>query len=91
MAESAEKINLLVTVPLPEELLADIRAVSSRIRLTPFFTRKAEEVPADIWKKTEILYTDAVLPDPQLAPELKFIQFHWTGLDLLAEIGRAHG
>ena len=47
MAESAEKINLLVTVPLPEEMLADIRAVSSRIRLTPFFTRKAEEVPAD--------------------------------------------
>ncbi|MEL7643055.1 MAG: D-2-hydroxyacid dehydrogenase [bacterium] len=85
MAESAEKINLLVTVPLPEEMLADIRAVSSRIRLTPFFTRKAEEVPADIWKKTEVLYTDAVLPDPQLAPELKFIQFHWTGLDLLVE------
>jgi len=85
MAESAEKINLLVTVPLPEEMLADIRAVSSRIRLTPFFTRKAEEVPADIWKKTEVLYTDAVLPDPQLAPNLKFIQFHWTGLDLLAE------
>ncbi len=85
MAETAEKINLLVTVPLPEEMLADIRDVSPRIRLTPFFTRKAEELPADIWKKTEVLYTDAVLPDPQLAPDLKFIQFHWTGLDLLAE------
>lgn len=85
MAETAEKINLLVTVPLPEEMLEDIRAVSPRIRLTPFFTRKVEEVPSDIWKKTEVLYTDSVLPDPQLAPNLKFIQFHWTGLDLLAE------
>ncbi len=84
MAESGEKINLLVTVPLTEELLTEIRQVSSRIRLTPFFTRKLEEIPSDIWKKTEILYTDSVLPEPELVPNLKFIQFHWTGLDLMS-------
>ena len=44
---------------------------------------------ASIPHRLMVFITDSVLPDPQLAPNLKFIQFHWTGLDLLAAMGGA--
>ncbi len=85
MPETSEKVELLITVPLPEEELEKIRQLSPRLRVTPFYSRKIEEIPLEFLEKTEILYTDSVLPTLEMAPNLKFIQFHWAGLDQVAE------
>ncbi len=41
MAEADEKIELLITVPLPEELLNEIRQLSPRLQVMPFYSRKS--------------------------------------------------
>jgi phosphoglycerate dehydrogenase-like enzyme len=38
-------------------------------------------VPSELWQNTEVLYTHRVLPAPEQAPHLQWIQFHWAGID----------
>ena len=42
---------------------------------------KSDEVSDEVWKRVEVLYTNRVLPSPEQAPRLRWIQFHWAGLD----------
>ncbi len=74
-------IEVLVTLPFTEEQLARLSSLYSRVRITQLRTRHAEEVPAEVWQRTEVLYTNRVLPTPEQAPVLRWIQFHWAGID----------
>jgi phosphoglycerate dehydrogenase-like enzyme len=47
--------------------------------------RRPDEVPNEVWMRTEVLYTDRILPAPNLAPNLRWIQFHFTGIDFAAD------
>lgn len=76
-----EPIEILITMPFPENLVNQLRDVSPRLQITVRKARKAEEIPAEIWAKTQVLYTNYVLPAPEQAPELRWIQFHWAGID----------
>lgn len=74
-------IHVLATVPIPEggeQLLQD---VSDRIKLTVVQVKKAEEIPASTWKSVNVLYTWDVLPQPDEAPNLKWVQFKSAGVD----------
>lgn len=77
----ANEIEVLITVPFSEELLNQLRSVSPRLHITSRVVRNSEEIPAEIWGKTEILYTDRVLPTPEQAGNLRWIQFHYAGID----------
>jgi phosphoglycerate dehydrogenase-like enzyme len=79
-----EPIEVLMTVPMPDELVAQINEISNRLKVTVLRARRAEEVPADVWARTEILYTDRVLPSPEQAPKLRWIQLHYAGMDHVA-------
>lgn len=74
-------MELLITLPLTEDLLAQVRGVSPKIRLTHIPTRKAEDVPAEIWAKTEVLFTGTAVPSADQAFKLKWIQFSYAGID----------
>ncbi len=74
-------IEVLVTLKLSEKALNRIQQVSDRINLTMLSTRDPEEISEELWARTEILYTDRVLPDPVRAPNLRWIQFHSAGVD----------
>ncbi|MFZ6031055.1 MAG: D-2-hydroxyacid dehydrogenase [Chloroflexota bacterium] len=76
-----EKIEVLSTLGFDEGLQARLRAVSPRLNFTFIRTGKAEEIPAEVWQRTEVLYTNWVLPQPELAPKLRWVQFHWAGID----------
>ncbi len=76
-----EPIEVLMTVPMPDELISQVKEISNRLKITVLRARRAEEVPADVWARTEILYTDRVLPSPEQAPKLRWIQLHYAGLD----------
>lgn len=77
----SEPIELLITVPFSEALVTRLREISPRLHVTVLKARTADEVPTEIWAKTEVLYTNRALPGVEQAPQLKWIQFHWAGVE----------
>lgn len=77
----SDKIEVLITLPFPDELVEQLRKVSPRINITVHKARDPEDVPENIWKRTRVLYTNRVLPSPEQARNLRWIQFHWAGVD----------
>ncbi len=77
----SQNINVLVTVPFPEKLLNILSAVSSRLNVIVRKARSADDIPADMWQQTDILYSTGILPTPEQVPNLKWIQFHFAGID----------
>jgi phosphoglycerate dehydrogenase-like enzyme len=75
------KINVLVTVPFSEKLQNTISAVSSRLSVSVYKARTANDIPADIWQQADVLYSGGILPAPEKAPNLKWVQFHFAGID----------
>lgn len=76
-----EKIKVLITFPLAQELIKKLNEVSSRLEITVLPTKAMQEIDPEIWSKTEILITERVLPTRELAPNLKWIQFNYAGID----------
>lgn len=87
------KIDVLVTLPLTDAQINDLRSVSSRIRIIHFPVYASSEIPGDAWKRTEVLYTGNIFPEPGQVPSLKWIQSHFAGIDTLLEsqIGKTPG
>lgn len=76
-----EPIEVLITLPFPEPLVEQLRSVSPRLKITVHKARSSDEVPDSLWKRTEVLYTNRVLPAANKVPNLRWIQFHWAGVD----------
>ena len=71
-------IEVLITFPFPEDILEELRAVSSRVNIT---AKKPENVPVEMWKHVEVLYAARQLPDPEMVPALKWYQSHFVGIE----------
>jgi phosphoglycerate dehydrogenase-like enzyme len=74
-------IEVLVTIPFSEELISQLSAISPKINVTAIPVPKASEISAEIWKRTEVLYTGHVLPELEQVPALRWVQFHFAGID----------
>jgi phosphoglycerate dehydrogenase-like enzyme len=74
-------INLLLTVPFPAALIERLQAISPRLKITSHTASDAEDLPEELLQETEILYTLSALPDVDLVPNLRWIQFHSSGVD----------
>jgi phosphoglycerate dehydrogenase-like enzyme len=74
-------IEVLITLPFPDDLVNQLRGVSPRLKITLSKARKPEEVPDELWSRAEVLYTNNVIPSQEQAPNLRWIQFHWAGID----------
>jgi phosphoglycerate dehydrogenase-like enzyme len=79
-------IEVLVTLPFAEPLINQLREVSPRLKITIQPVRKPEEISNEVWARTEVLYTDRVLPSPELVPNLRWIQSHYAGIDSLIDV-----
>jgi phosphoglycerate dehydrogenase-like enzyme len=77
----SEPINVLITVQFPEKLISKLNAISPRLRILVSKAKKAEELSDEEWGKIEVLYTSRILPAPHQAPNLRWIQFHYAGID----------
>ncbi len=77
----AKTIEVLITLPFTDEIVNSLSNVSPRLKITVMKARKPEEIPAEIWSQTEVLYTSRILPTPEQASKLHWIQFHWAGID----------
>jgi phosphoglycerate dehydrogenase-like enzyme len=76
-----DPIEVIITLAFNDELLKQIADVSPRLSVEKIVARKVEEISDEAWKKVEVLYTNRILPKPEQAPKLRWIQFHWAGVD----------
>ncbi|MDX9991443.1 MAG: D-2-hydroxyacid dehydrogenase [Anaerolineales bacterium] len=74
-------IEILVTIPLSETLQSNLRGISPKVNFNFYAPQKASDIPADVWARAEVLYTAQILPTPEQAPTLQWIQFHFAGID----------
>ncbi len=80
---SQQNIEVLTTVPFPDAVMQQLRGLSPRIKITFNPATRTEEIPSEVWQRTEVLYTDILLPDLALVPKLKWVQFHYAGIDFV--------
>jgi phosphoglycerate dehydrogenase-like enzyme len=78
-------IDVLVTLPFPPDLITKLQEVSPNLRITVHPAKKVDDIPEDLWAHTQVLYTNSTIPDPELAPEIKWIQLHWAGIESLLD------
>ena len=81
----AKNIEILTTIPFPESVMLKLRESSPLVRITLHPAQKVDEIPVDLWNRCEILYTDLLIPDLNLTPNLRWIQFHYAGVDFIQE------
>ena len=79
--ETKHKIEILITFPLSEELINKLKGVSPRLDITVLPAKSYQEIDEEVWKKTEILITERVIPPIEKAPALQWIQFNYAGID----------
>ena len=77
--------EILITVPLPENSISRLEGISTRAKITLSPALKVSEIPSETWEKTEVLYTSVVLPEPEQVPNLRWLQFHYAGIDRFIE------
>jgi phosphoglycerate dehydrogenase-like enzyme len=75
------EIRVLVTVDMPDALLERLRNVSPDLQIYLFPTGDAADIPEEQLGEVEVLYTRQALPEPELVPNLRWVQFHWAGID----------
>jgi phosphoglycerate dehydrogenase-like enzyme len=77
----SEPIEVLITTPFSEESVDRLREISPRLTIRLMKARNVEDLPAEVWARTEVLYTNRAIPTVEQAPRLRWIQFHWAGID----------
>ena len=74
-------IEVLCTIYFSDELVQKWRDLSPRLHINVISTRRVEDISDEIWARTEVLYTDRVLPPREFTPNLRWLQFHFAGID----------
>src|SRR5512136_1654452 len=78
------RVLVLTQAPMPEHLLARLRAVSPRVIVEHRAAETLEEL-GDVWQEVEVLYTTRLAPLPEAAPRLRWVQGHFAGVDQILE------
>lgn len=79
-----EKINVLVAMPFPDELIQKLADVSPDLAITRREARSAEDIQ-DIIGEMDVLYGWQGYPQPDDAPRLRWVQLHSAGIDHILE------
>jgi phosphoglycerate dehydrogenase-like enzyme len=76
-----DSIYVLNTMPFPDELLNSLRELSPRLTVVQHNAASVDEVPPELWRQVEVLYTLSAVPDPARAPKLRWVQLHSAGIN----------
>jgi phosphoglycerate dehydrogenase-like enzyme len=79
------EIRVLIAVALPEELLEQLKALSSRIQIEIKPMKAGEEVSEDLLADVDVLYTSSFIPDLEDMPNLRWVQLHHAGINRIAD------
>ena len=84
-------IEILSTIPLTETQINLIQAVDKNIHLTITVPKDGAPVPAEDWSRSEVLFTNGYhLPTREEAPNLRWIQVSFAGVDPLLDAPIVH-
>ena len=78
---TAKPVDVLIHYPLSDAHLEAFSALSPRVRLSFHPEGSLSEIPEDVIGKAEILLTGKEIPDPEIAPELCWMQFSYAGIE----------
>ena len=78
---TAKPVDVLIHYPVSEAQLEALSAISPRVRLSFHPEGILSEIPADVIGKAEILLTGKEIPDPEIAPILRWVQFSYAGIE----------
>ncbi|SVD54466.1 uncharacterized protein METZ01_LOCUS407320, partial [marine metagenome] len=81
---SSELIRVLVTQPFAPKLIQSIQSISSRLKIKHIPTKNPEDLKK-YWATVEVLYTAKLVPKPEQAPCLSWIQAHFAGIEHLLQ------
>ncbi len=84
--DKSNLVEVLVTLPYSEQHMNELREISPRLRLNFQIVRKPEEISSELWARCEVLYTDKILPLPEQAPNLRWLQCHYAGVESLFDM-----
>jgi phosphoglycerate dehydrogenase-like enzyme len=73
--------KILITVPFSDDLQESLKKVSPHLDITTQAISNPQDISDEVWGQIEVLYTRYVLPTPVQAPRLRWIQFHYAGVD----------
>jgi phosphoglycerate dehydrogenase-like enzyme len=62
-----------------------LKAVNPRIKLTLSPAQSINDISPEVWNRTEVLYTDVLIPSLNLVPKLRWVQFHYAGIDYVLD------
>jgi phosphoglycerate dehydrogenase-like enzyme len=75
------KVLIFTRDAVNEKLLAMLRQVSPRLAIEAHTVKEAEKLGADVWQDVEVLFTTDPLPPEGGAPNLRWIQGYYAGVD----------
>jgi len=81
----SKKIEVLITLPIPDQLVEEIRQVSQNLSVTVLPVRDGSEISPEQWQKTEVLFTMHSLPPKDEALRLRWVQSYLSGVDKISE------
>ena len=81
---TAKPVDVLIHYLLSDAQLEAFSAISPRVRLSYHPEGVLSEIPTDVIGKAEILLTAKEIPDPEIAHELRWVQFSYAGIEFAA-------
>lgn len=83
MSVNQDLLNVLILINFSDAILERFKAISPRLRIMHRQAKGATDVPLDVWRTVDILYTGLIAPEPETVPRLRWIQSHYAGVDWL--------
>ncbi|MEX2143672.1 MAG: D-2-hydroxyacid dehydrogenase [Anaerolineales bacterium] len=77
----SDEKEILITVPFKPEQINELESLASDYRVRVQNFGQGQAIPDGLWAHTEILYAQQALPEPQQAPNLRWVQFHFAGVE----------
>lgn len=79
---NSELIRVLITQPFTSKLIQSLQSISSRLLIEHVPTKHSVDLEK-YWATVEVLYTAKIVPKPEQAPRLSWIQAHFAGVEHL--------
>jgi phosphoglycerate dehydrogenase-like enzyme len=77
----SDERQILITVQFSQEQLDELHSLATDFKVVSRPLSQGQELPEEEWASVEILYTIRVLPQPEQAPKMRWIQFHLAGIE----------
>jgi phosphoglycerate dehydrogenase-like enzyme len=79
--ESPINTLILLSEPFTEPQLSELRVLSPRVMVEQRIVQRGETVAPEAWAEVEVLYSARHLPEAGQAPNLRWVQAHFAGVN----------